>query len=148
MYQRIVLVGYVGSKPEMRYTSNGTPVTSFSLATNRRWTDAQGQQGEETVWWRITAWRKLAETCNEYLDKGRLVLVEGRVGGDRLPKGPGSTQIVPHTWIGQDGEPRAQYEITAAVVRFLGRADAVPPADMPAGAPEELPKEDEEEIPF
>ena len=142
MYQRIVLVGHVGSSPEMRYTSSGTPVTSFSLATNRRWTDAQGQQGEETVWWRITAWRRLAETCNEYLTKGRLVLVEGRVGGDRLPKGPGATQIVPHTWIGQDGEPRAQFEITAQVVRFLGRAEAAPAADISGGVPEEPPEED------
>ena len=148
MYQRIVLVGYVGSDPEMRYTPNGTPVTSFSLATSRRWTSAQGQQSDETVWWRGTAWRRQAETCNEYLSKGRLVLVEGRVGGDRLQKGSGSTQIVPHTWVGQEGEPRAQFDITARTVRFLGRGTAAP-ADIPGGAPaEEPPEEEEEEIPF
>jgi single-strand DNA-binding protein len=147
MYQRIVLVGYVGSEPEMRYTPSGTPVTNFSLATNRSWTDAQGQQRDETVWWRVTAWRRLAETCNEYLSKGRPVLVEGRVGGDRLPQNDGSTQIVPHVWVGQDGEPRARFEITARVVRFLGRGTAAP-ADIPGGPAVEEPPEEEEEIPF
>ena len=149
MYQRIVLVGYVGSDPEMRYTPSGTPVTNFSLATSRRWTDGQGQQRDETVWWRVTVWRRQAETCNEYLSKGRMVLVEGRIGGDRLPKGTGSTQVVPHTWVGQDGEPRAQFDITARNVRFLGRAEAAAAADIPGGMPEEPPEEEEEEeIPF
>jgi single-strand DNA-binding protein len=70
MYQRLVLVGRLGRDPEMRYTPDGTPVTSFSVATDRRWTDASGQQQERTVWFRVTAWRRLAETCNQYLRKG------------------------------------------------------------------------------
>ncbi|HHX65960.1 MAG TPA: single-stranded DNA-binding protein, partial [Chloroflexi bacterium] len=66
MYQKLVIVGRLGRDPEMRYTPDGTPVTSFSVATDRRWTDSSGQQQERTVWFRVTAWRRLAETCSQY----------------------------------------------------------------------------------
>ena len=75
MYQKIILVGNLGSDPERRATPDGTPVTSFSVATNKRWTTKDGQQGEKTVWWRVTTFRGLAETCAKYLTKGRQVLV-------------------------------------------------------------------------
>jgi single-strand DNA-binding protein len=113
MYQKIVIAGNLGSDPQMRYTPSGVPVTSFSVATNRRWTDANGNSQEKTVWFRVTAWRKLAETCNQYLSKGRQVLVEGELEADPQTGGP-------RTWQDKEGRTRASYEITANVVRFLG----------------------------
>ncbi|MGD2142992.1 MAG: single-stranded DNA-binding protein [Anaerolineae bacterium] len=138
MYQKLTVVGNLGQDPEMRYTPDGTPVTNFSVATNRRWTNADGSPGEETVWFRITAWRRLAEVCNEYLEKGRQVLVEGRVRPDPETGGP-------RVWTGRDGQTRASYEVTAQTVKFLGRGVTAPSA---AGIPEEPPVEEEEEIPF
>ena len=86
MYQKIVLVGNLGNDPEMRYMPDGKPVTSFSLATNRRWSDRQsGDQREETVWWRVSVFGNQAEACNQYLSKGRMALVEGRVRPDPRP---------------------------------------------------------------
>ena len=146
MYHKVTIVGYLGQDPEMRYTPAGQPVTNFSVATSRKWAGSDGQQHDETVWWRVTVWGKQAETCNQYLAKGRLVLIEGRISGDRVPQAGGSEQIVPHIWQGQDGQPRARYEITAQTVRFLGGRGEAPPAEV-AGAPEEPPEEGEE-IPF
>jgi single-strand DNA-binding protein len=139
MYQRIIIAGNLGRDPEMRYTQDGTPVTNFSVATNRRWTNADGSQGEETIWFRVSAWRRLAETCNEYLQKGRPVLVEGRLRPDPATGGP-------RIWTGNDGIARASYEITAVNVRFLGGRGEVA-TDVPSG-PGEPPEEGEEEIPF
>ena len=106
MYQQVVIVGNLGSDPEMRFTPSGVPVTSFSVAVNRRWTDGNGEQKEKTTWFRVTAWRKLAELCNQYLSKGRLVLVEGEIDAT--------------AWLDNQGNPRATLELTARNVRFLG----------------------------
>ncbi len=77
---KVILVGNLGSKPEIRYTSSGIPVANFSVATSERWgTDDQGNRKEHTEWHRCTAWRKLAEICGQYLDKGTKVYVEGRI---------------------------------------------------------------------
>lgn len=139
MYQRVIIVGNLGGDPEMRYTPSGTPVTSFSVATNRRWTDQNGQPQERTVWFRVSAWRRLAETCNQYLSKGRQVLVEGELRE-------------PQVFQGRDGQWRTSLELTALNVRFLGgRAEEAAPS---AGgyreeeAEETGPSFDEEEIPF
>jgi single-strand DNA-binding protein len=140
MYQKIIIVGNLGRDPEMRYTPDGTPVTNFSVATNRRWTNADGSQGEETVWFRITAWRRMAETCNQYLQKGRQVLVEGQLKPDPATGGP-------RIWTGNDGIARAQYEVTALAVKFLGGRGEAPPEEG-LSMPEEPPTETEEEIPF
>ena len=113
MYQKLVIVGNLGRDPEMRYTPQGTPVTSFSVATNRRWTNADGSRGEETAWFRVSAWRALAETCAEHLSKGQRVLVEGRLRPDGESGGP-------RIWTGSDGVPRGSYEVTAVAVTFLG----------------------------
>jgi single-strand DNA-binding protein len=145
VYQKIVIVGNLGRDPEMRYTADGTPVTSFSVATNRKWTNPDGSQGEETIWFRISAWRRLAETCNQYLSKGRLVLVEGRINPDRATGGP-------RIWTGQDGIARASYEVTAATVKFLGGRDMVAPSvssESSAATEEGVDyEEDEGVIPF
>ncbi|MCC7352831.1 MAG: single-stranded DNA-binding protein [Anaerolineae bacterium] len=115
MYQKIVIAGNLGGDPQMRYTPSGVPVTSFSVATNRKWTDASGNPQERTVWFRVTAWRKLAETCNQYLNKGSKVLVEGEMEPDPQTGGP-------RMWQDKDGRTRASYEVTAREVRFLGGA--------------------------
>ena len=78
MYQKIIVVGNLGGDPEMRYMPDGTAVTNFSLATNRRWTDGRsGETRDETTWIRVSVWRKQAESVNQYLSKGSKVLVEG-----------------------------------------------------------------------
>jgi single-strand DNA-binding protein len=115
----------------MRYTPEGVPVTTFSVAADRVWVDQSGEQQKETTWFRITTWRRLAETCNQYLVKGQQVLIEGRLTPD---PGTGS----PRVWIGNDGVARASYEVTATTVRFLAK---------PRAPYEEVPPE-EEELPF
>ena len=107
MYQKITIIGNLGSDPEMRYTAQGTPVTNFSVATSRSWTDDSGQRQERTVWFRVSAWRRLAETCNQYLSKGRQVFVEGEMQE-------------PRPYQSRDGEWRASLDITARDVKFLG----------------------------
>ncbi|MCL4805785.1 MAG: single-stranded DNA-binding protein [Anaerolineae bacterium] len=113
MYQKIVIVGRLGRDPEMRYMPDGTAVTSFSVATDRRWTDrATGQPVQETTWFRVNVWGRQAEASNQYLSKGRMVLVEGRL----QPDANGGPRI----WTGQDGAPHASFELRADAVQFLG----------------------------
>ncbi len=69
----------LGADPEMRYTQDGTPVTSFRIATNRHWSSQDGTMQEKTVWFSVSAWRRLAETCDQYLTKGQRVLVVGEM---------------------------------------------------------------------
>jgi len=140
VYQKVIIVGNLGRDPELRYTSDGTPVTNFSVATNRKWTNSDGSQGEETIWFRVSAWRRLAEVCNEYLERGRQVLVEGRLQVDPETGGP-------RVWTSRDGEPRASFELIALTVKFLGRAGVAMPGAPPDMA-EEPPPEGEDEIPF
>ena len=140
MYHKVTIVGYLGRDPEMRYTADGTPVTNFSVATSRKWNRQDGSQEEETVWWRVTAWRRQAEICNQYLQKGRLVLIEGQVNPDPSTGGP-------RIWTGNDGMARASFEVTARIVKFLGGRGETAPVGA-TGAPEEPPAEEEEEIPF
>ncbi len=130
---RIIIIGNLGSEPEMRFTPNGKPVTSFSVATNRRYTTSEGERKEETEWFTIVTWGRLAEQCNQYLTKGRLVYVEGR--------------LRTHTWEGQDGQKRYRNEIVADRVSFLDRQAAAPLHGEKAveGGIDELEPED---IPF
>lgn len=140
MYQKIIIAGNLGKDPEMRYAPNGDAVTSFSVATSRKYTDKSGQKIEETTWFRVSVWGKQAETCNQYLKKGRSVLVEGRLNADKTTGGPKIFQR-------QDGTSGASFEITAENVRFLssGQRDG----DGAAGgqAIHDAPA-DEENIPF
>ena len=118
---KMMVIGNVGNDPEMRYTPNGNPVTSFTVATNRRYTTAEGEQREETEWFRVSAWNRLAETCNQYVTKGMKVYVEGRL------------QSKP--WVGNDGQPRSGNEINAFEVTFLNRPGAGPEAEGGAETP-------------
>ncbi len=116
MYHKLIFVGNLGRDPEMRYTPDGTPVTTLNVATNREWSNADGSQGEETVWFRVTVWRRQAEVAAQYLKKGRAVLVEGRLQPDPVTGGP-------RVWTRQDGTPGAAYEVTAENLRLIGGAD-------------------------
>src|SRR5574338_317278 len=111
-FHTIILIGNLGRDPEMRYTPSGQPVTSFSVASNRSYTGSDGQKVDETTWFRVTAWGKQAETCNEFLRKGSKVLVEGRLTPDPDTGGP-------RIFNRQDGSAGASYEVNASTVRFL-----------------------------
>jgi single-strand DNA-binding protein len=111
MYQKLTIVGHLGRDPEMRYTPNGQAVTNFSVAANRRYTK-NDQQVDETTWYRISAWGRQAETCNQYLRQGSRVLIEGRLKPDPETGGPRLYQR-------QDGSWGASYEVTAQFVKFL-----------------------------
>ena len=113
MYQKLTIVGNLGRDPEMRYTPSGQAVTNFSVATSRRYTDSNGQKHEETTWFRVSAWGRQAETCNQYLHRGSKVLVEGRLVSDKETGGP-------RVWTDQNGTARASYEMSAIEVKFLG----------------------------
>ncbi len=140
MYHTLIIVGNVGRDPEMRYTPAGSAVTSFSVATNRQYTTSNGEQVKETIWFRISTWGKTAEICNQYLKKGSKVLVEGRLTPDKETGGP-------RIWTGQDGKPRASFEVTGQNVRFLtSRAESGEAAGPGTVEMAEVPPEDE--IPF
>jgi single-strand DNA-binding protein len=127
---KIMLIGNVGKDPEMRFTPSGNPVTSFSVATNRVYTTPDGEKKQETDWFTIVAWNKLAEQCNQFLGKGRLVYVEGRLHN--------------RSWDGQDGQKHYRTEVIANRVTFLDRQGQA--------AVEEKPEEGEEtaaeDVPF
>ena len=106
-YQQITILGNLGRDPEMRYTQSGTPVASFSVATSQRWTTQDGNKQEKTVWFRVSAWRKLAELCEQYLAKGRQVMVVGEMEE-------------PHVFQDKSGEYRSSLELTARTIQFLG----------------------------
>ncbi len=112
MYHTIIIVGNLGRDPEMRYTPAGQAVTNFSVATSRQYTGSDGNQVKETIWFRVSAWGKQAETCNQYLKKGSKVLVEGRLTPDPSTGGP-------RLWQRQDGTTNASFEVSANTVRFL-----------------------------
>ena len=128
MLNKMLLIGNVGRDPEMRYTPNGSAITNFSLAVNRRYTPADGEQKEETEWFDITAWNRLAETCNNYVTRGMKVYVEGRLRS--------------RTWVGQDGQRRFRNEVVAHTVTFLNQpAGARNGHDAGAGAAHGDPQE-------
>jgi single-strand DNA-binding protein len=112
MFHTLIVVGNLGKDPEMRYTPSGQAVTSFSIASNRKYTSSNGEQVNETIWFRISAWGKQAEICNQYLKKGSRVLVEGRLTPDKTTGGP-------RIWQKQDGTSGSSFEVSAQTVRFL-----------------------------
>lgn len=111
MYQSITVIGRLGRDPEMKYMPNGDPVTSFSIATDRQYNDRNGAKVKETTWFRVSVFGKQAEIANQYLSKGKLVLIEGRLRPD---KNGG-----PATFTKQDGTVGASFEVVANTVRFL-----------------------------
>ncbi|MCX5998963.1 MAG: single-stranded DNA-binding protein [Chloroflexi bacterium] len=127
---KVMIIGNVGTDPEMRFTPNGNPVTTFRIATSRMFNSPEGERKQETEWFTVVCWSKLAESCNQYLTKGKRAYVEGR--------------LRTRSWEGQDGQKRSRTEIIADRVLFLDR-QAV------ATLPEEAKTEDEveaEDLPF
>ena len=135
-FHTIIIVGNLGRDPEMRYAPSGDAVTSFSVASNRQYTDSSGQKVKETIWFRVSVWGKQAESVNTYLQKGSSVLVEGNLRPDKETGNP-------KTFTRSDGSTGASYEVNARTVRFLstksGIADGI--SDSSNGGTEE-------EIPF
>ncbi len=138
---KAILVGRLGSDPEVRYTPSGVAVANFNIATSEEWKDKDtGEKKERTEWHRIVAWSKLGEICGEYLSKGRQVYIEGR--------------IQTRSWEDRDGNKKYTTEIVAADVQFLGGRDAGPGARAASGAsasdiessPIQAPEDDD--IPF
>ncbi|MCC6236188.1 MAG: single-stranded DNA-binding protein [Dehalococcoidia bacterium] len=109
MLNKAMVIGHLGADPEMRYTANGNAVTTFNVATSRQFQGPDGERREETEWFRVVTWNRLAETCSQYLSKGRLVYVEGR--------------MQTRSWEGQDGQKRYTTELIAQEVKFLGGRD-------------------------
>lgn len=128
MYHTIIIVGNVGKEPEMRYTPSGQAVTSFSVATNKQYTDTGGETVKETIWFRVSAWGKQAEACKQYVKKGMKVLVEGSLTPDKSTGGP-------RVW---GDPPRASFEVNASTVRFLSSVSSEP-AGPDIGNGDEMP---------
>ncbi len=102
---KVMIIGNVGRDPEMRYLQNGTPVTNFSVAAGHTWTTPEGERREQTEWFTIVAWNKLAETCNQLITKGRKVYIEGR--------------LQTRSWEGQDGQKHYRTEVVASSMILL-----------------------------
>jgi len=140
-FNKVILVGNLGRDPELRYTPQGTPVCSFSMATNERRKDKTGEMQDQTTWFRVTLWGRQAETASQYLTKGRPVYIEGRLRVEE--------------WTDRDGKPRHTLEVTATDMQFIGggRGEGEAPMERAATAtaasseqpPAELPDDD---IPF
>ena len=114
MYQKLIFAGNLGDDPTMKYMPDGQAVTNFSVAVNRRWADrATGQQQEEVTWYRVSVWGRQAEAANQYLEKGRQVLIEGRLR-------PDPNTGAPRLWTRNDGSVGASFEVVADRVQFLG----------------------------
>jgi single-strand DNA-binding protein len=107
---KVMVIGYLGRDPEMRFTSSGRPVASFSVATTRGWTSSEGERQEETEWFNVITWGGLAELCKKRLRKGSHVYVEGR--------------LQTRNWEGNDGERHFRTELVAQELIFLDAYDA------------------------
>ena len=120
-FNKITLVGNLGRDPELRYTPQGTPVCSFSLATNERRKDKTGEMQDQTTWFRVTLWGRQAETASQYLTKGRPVYIEGRLRVEE--------------WTDRDGKPRHTLEVHATDMQFIGGGRSEePPVERSAGS--------------
>ena len=104
---KIIVIGNVGRDPEMRYTASGQAVTSFSVASNRRYRGSDGEQREETDWFNVSAFGRLSEICNQYLTRGQQVYIEGRLRG--------------RSYTDRDGQPRISLDVTLSEMQMLGR---------------------------
>ena len=117
---KVMIIGHLGRDPELRYTPSGRPVASFSVATTRGWTTAEGERREETEWFNVVAWGNLAEICKQYLKKGKQVYIEGR--------------LQTRSWEDSEGNKRCRTELVAREMIILGvrpssGSDEAPPAD-------------------
>ena len=107
MLNKVMLIGHLGKDPELKYGSSGNPVCTMTLATDEGYTDKDGNKVDRVEWHRIVAYQRLAETCGQYLQKGRLVYVEGK--------------LQTRKWQDQNGQDRYTTEVVAQRIQFLGR---------------------------
>ena len=126
-FHTIVIVGHLGREPGMRYSPSGQAVTNFNLAANRQFTDSNSQVVKETTWFKVSVWGKTAENCNQFLHKGSLVLVEGRLVCDPETGGP-------RLYSRKDGTPGTAFEVSASTVRFLSSLENHEDESEPATA--------------
>jgi len=145
-FNKIILVGNLGRDPELRYTAQGTPVCSFSMATTERRKDRNGESQDQTIWFKVTLWNRLAETASQYLQKGKSVYIEGRLRVEE--------------YTDREGRPRTSLEVTATDMHFIGSrqddhtvSERAVGASAPASAPSSAPSPSEtelsdEDIPF
>ena len=139
---RVTLIGRLGKDPEVRYTPNGKAVGNFTIATDEKWTGKDGKKNEKVEWHRIVCWEKTAELCGEYLSKGRLVAIEGK--------------LQTRDWTNKEGVKQYTTEIVASHVEFLGSKEDGAKAKAKSDAPEKSAEEEsgdlnnppDEEIPF
>ncbi len=132
---KVMIIGNLGADPEMRYTADGKALTSFRVASSRSYSGSDGERHEETEWFSVVTWQKLAEQCSQFLQKGRRVYVEGR--------------LQTRSWDTPDGQRRYRTEVIAEKVLFLDRAQGMPlPEDHDTShdasidlTPEEIPFE-------
>lgn len=130
---KVMIIGNLGADPEMRYTADGKALTSFRVASSRNYNGPDGERREETEWFSVVTWQKLAEQCSQFLQKGRRVYVEGR--------------LQTRSWDAQDGQRKYRTEVIAEKVLFLDRAGAMPLGDEhESSAP--MPEVEPEDIPF
>jgi single-strand DNA-binding protein len=133
---KVILIGRLGRDPELRYTADGTPVATFTMATTETRKNKDGTKSEKTEWHRIVAWRKLGEISGEYLKKGRLVYIEGSIQSREFE--------------GRDGVKRKTYEIVASAMKMLGQGSSdehkAPEFHEPADA--DFPPEKEDDVPL
>jgi single-strand DNA-binding protein len=128
---KVMIIGNLGADPEMRFTPSGSPVTSFRIASSRTFTTPEGEKKQETEWFTVVAWSKLAELCNQFLSKGRMAYVEGR--------------LKTRSWDDKEGVKHYKTEVIASQVIFLDRGGAAPLPEEVAEGGEEVPPE---ELPF
>ncbi len=135
---KVMILGNLGRDPEMRYTPSGRPVTTFSVAVSRSWNTADGERHTETEWFNVVAWSKLAETCKQYLNKGKQVYIEGRLQTRR--------------WEDKEGVKHSTVEVVAAEMIICGeRRDAnshAPVGEEPVISEETEGRSGEDEFPF
>jgi single-strand DNA-binding protein len=138
-FNKVILVGNLGRDPELRYTPQGTPVCSFSMATNERRKDKNGEMQDQTTWFRVTLWNRQAETAAQYLQKGRPVYIEGRLRVEE--------------YTDRDGKQRHSLEVNATDMQFIGggRNEGEAPVERAAAAPGHAPEPADtadDDIPF
>ncbi len=139
-FNKVILVGNLGRDPELRYTPQGTPVCSFSMATNERRKDKNGEMQDLTTWFKVTLWNRQAETAAQYLQKGRPVYIEGRLRVEE--------------YTDRDGKQRHSLEVNATDMQFIGggRNEGEVPMERAAtaggGAPPEHAEPSDDDIPF
>lgn len=124
MHARTEIIGYLGKDPEMRYTPTGQAVTQFSVATSYSYRDHSEEKVETTTWYRVSAWGKMGEACNQYLKKGSRVYVAGRLVPDKKTGAP-------RLWQRTDGSWGASYELNASEVKFLSDRQRAGSEDEP-----------------